>query len=607
MPTLAALVLLLLLRPALAATVPSVFGGRVPCTMEDGVQFCRGDVGTRVESFDGVPLDVNVTIPPASATGPFPLIVNLHGWGGAKSDAPFTTEATDGYVVLSYTARGFGSSCGTPASRAPDASLTDPNVCATRGWVRLADARYEARDTQWLAGLLADEGLVLPDRVGVTGISYGGGQSLILAALHDRVMQPDGTLAPWTSPGGTPMAIAAAAPIIGWTDLAEALMPAGRTLDYRAVNLYGPRVGVEKRSWVQLLYAAGLLSGFYAPAGADPDADLTAWNARIEQGEPYDGQPDAVHVTTEVTTHHSAYYIDDSTPPAPLFIYNSFVDDLFPADETLRYYRKVRADHPNAEIALHYEAGFGHPRASLGAGLARVTPRITAFFARHLKGTSDAAAPGVETWTQGCGATPEAGPFTASDWDALRPGEVRLRSGGTRRVRAGRGDPDLAALEDPVVGPPCRTTKAKRDPGAATFRFPRVTGQGFTLMGSPTVIARLTVRGKFAQLVARLWDVGPDGMQTLVTHAIYRPRTDGANPQPFQLHANGWRLAAKHRLKLELVGGSPPYGHPPTGSWSVRVRALELRLPVLEQPGGKLVRRPAPPVLPPSGAEPPDA
>src|SRR5581483_1357197 len=197
MPTLAALVLLLLLRPALAATVPSVFGGRVPCTMEDGVQFCRGDVGTRVESFDGVPLDVNVTIPPASATGPFPLIVNLPGWGGAKSDAPFTTEATDGYVVLSYTARGFGSSCGTPASRAPDASLTDPNVCATRGWVRLADARYEARDTQWLAGLLADEGLVLPDRVGVTGISYGGGQSLLLAALHDRVMQPDGTLAPW--------------------------------------------------------------------------------------------------------------------------------------------------------------------------------------------------------------------------------------------------------------------------------------------------------------------------------------------------------------------------------------------------------------------------
>jgi predicted acyl esterase len=607
MRRLSVFVLLLLVPRAEAAVVSAVFGGKVACVPKDGVQFCDGGLTTRVESFDGVPLDVAVTIPPADRSGPFPLIVELHGWAGAKSDGPFVTEATAGYVVLSYTARGFGGSCGTAAARAPDATLADPNACANRGWVRLADARYEGHDSQHLAGLLVDEGLVLPDRVAVTGISYGGGQTLILAALHDRVMMPDGSLVPWKSPGGTPMTIAAAAPIIGWTDLAEALEPAGRTLDYRTTNVYGPRIGVEKQSWVRLLYSLGIGAGFYAPAGADPDADLTGWNARIEQGEPYDAQPDAAHITGEVTSHHSAYYIDDTSAPAPLFVYNSFVDDLFPADETLRYYRKVRADHPEAEIALHYEAGFGHPRAALGASLARVNAAVTAFFGRHLLGTNDPPAPHVETFTQACGTTMESGPFTAADWDALRPGEVRLKSGGTRRVRAGRGDAAFAKLEDPVVGPPCRTTKAKRDRGAATFEFPRVRGNGFTLMGSPTIVAELTVSGKFAQLVGRLWDVGPDGMETLVTHAIYRPRTDNANPQPFQLHPNGWRFAARHRLKLELVGGSPPYGRHATGDWSVRVRGLELRLPVVEAPGGKIVKTPAPPVLPPAGIEPPDA
>src|SRR5207302_11423401 len=152
---------------------------------------------------------------------------------------PFVERANDGYVVLSYTARGFHASCGSVASRDPDPTLADPTVCAERGWIHLADARFEGHDTQHLAGLLADEGLVIPDKIGVTGISYGGGQSMLLAALKDRVMLPDGTLVPWRSPGGQDMRIAAAAPIIGWSDLAYALVPSGRTLDYRVQNRYG--------------------------------------------------------------------------------------------------------------------------------------------------------------------------------------------------------------------------------------------------------------------------------------------------------------------------------------------------------------------------------
>jgi predicted acyl esterase len=602
------LALVLALSPvhrASAATVASVFGGHVPCVARDGVQFCQGKLGARVESFDGVPLDVDVTLPPADRTGPFPLIVDLHGWGLSKTDVPFVDRALAGYVVVSYTARGFGASCGTPASRASDATLSDPDACVKRGWIRLADARYEAHDTQHIAGLLADEGLVRPDRVGVTGASYGGGQSLILGALRNRIMQPDGTLVPWKSPGGLDMTIAAAAPLIPWSDLAQALTPNGRTLDYRVDNPYGTRAGVQKKSWEDLLYGLGA-AFYYAPSGADPEANLPAWHARISQGEPYDGDALLEAALDELTRHHSAYYIDDSVAPAPLFIYNSWTDDLFPGDEALRFWRKTHAHHPEAEIFVHLADSFGHPRASL-APSPQVNQRVEDFFARYLKKEDVPPPPPFETFTQACGGSTLQGPFAGADWDALRHGEVRLSEDEAHTFASTGGSAAAAAADDPIAGGPCRTVPAMDDPGAAVHSFAPAAGAGYTLLGAPTVIADIDVSGSFAQIVGRLWDVAPGGTQSLVTHIIYRPRSDNLGPQVFELHPNGWHFAAGHVPKLELVGQSAPYGHPAVGTFTITVRNLELRLPVVESPDGGAIAAAEPPVLPPDASEPADA
>jgi hypothetical protein len=588
---LAALLALVAGTGADAATVTSVFAGRVPCVARDGVQFCEGAIGSRVESWDGVPLDVNVTLPPADQIGPFPLIVDLHGWGLSKAATPQSARARAGYVVVSYTARGFGQSCGSAASRVTDPTLRDPDVCAKRGWIRLADARYEAHDTQYLAGLLTDQGLVIPDRVGVTGLSYGGGQSLILAALHNRIMEPDGTLVPWKSPGGLDMTIAAAAPLIPWSDLAQALMPNGVSLDYIPDGSYGVRAGVPKKSWEALLYGLGA-TNYYAPPGADPDADLPAWHARISQGEPYDGDPLLQHALDELTSHHSAYYIDDSVPPAPLFIYNSFVDDLFPADEALRYWLKTVARYPDAEIALHLAAGFGHPRASLGDGasLQRVGQRVDDFFALHLKGDAVPPPPPIETYTQSCDGSPVLGPFIGAHLFALRPGWVVFADDTPRTFTSTGASEEVAKQLDPLAGSPCRTLPATDDPGAATWRLPVVTGGGYTLMGGPYIAAHgMEPHGSFAQVVGRLWDVAPDGTQTLVTHGIYRPQTVVVDSQVFELHPNGWHFAAGHVPKLELVGQSPPYGREAGGRYWVSLSGLELGLPVVEAPDGNAV------------------
>src|SRR4051812_49087288 len=212
LPLLAALVLVLVPAASAAAAAPAPFGTHA-CAPQDGVRFCPGTVATPGTTSDGVPLGADVARPGPGDTG-LPLVVISHGWGQSKVGfAEMRPWAERGYAVLAFSARGFGDSCGSAASRA-----ADPAGCA-KGWVHLDDVRFEARDVQYLAGLLADEGIADAQRVGVTGISYGGGVSLELAALRDRIVRPDGTLAPWRSPGGRPMRIAGAVPEIPWSDL----------------------------------------------------------------------------------------------------------------------------------------------------------------------------------------------------------------------------------------------------------------------------------------------------------------------------------------------------------------------------------------------------
>ena len=114
-------------------------------------------------------------------------------------------------------------------------------------------------------------------------------------------------------------------------------------------------------------------------------------------------------------------------------------------------------------------------------------------------------------------------------------------------------------------------------------------GDGFTLMGSPTVIARIAISGEFAQVASRLWDVAPNGEQTLVARGLYRP--DAGRRHVFQLHPNGWLFADGHTAKLELLGQDTPYARPSNGSgFEIRVEHLKLELPVRNRPGGDVTR-----------------
>jgi predicted acyl esterase len=596
-----AAVALLAAAPA-AARATDLFGGDVECVAQPSageVRLCSGPTA----SWDGTKIDVDVILPPApesGSDGPYPLIGDFHGWGGEKIGLNPQTQswAEGGYAVFSMSDRGWGGSCGASD---PDRLMPE---CA-QGYNHLMDDRYEVRDAQYLISLLADEGFVEPKRVGATGMSYGGGISMALAALRNRTMLPDGTLTPWRSPGGLDMELAAAVPQWPWTDLAYSLMPNGRTLDYVADAPYlGPEgdapIGIEKASYVSGLYGTGLAESNYAPPGTDPQADLTKWYAVVNAGEPYDQNPEARSIVEEITAHHSSYYIDHSEPPAPLLIQNGWNDDLFPVDEAIRFYNRTRTQYPGDPISL-YLMDDGHARSqNKQADAEAFESRENAWFDHYLKGVGPAPGSSVEALTTVCGG-PSAGPYSADSWKDLAPGEIRFESAAAQTIVPGSGDPSTGRTFDPIAGGgACATASGGDQQGVATYRLPPAPEGGYTLMGSPTVVADVEAPGGESEIAARLLDVSPEGTETLIARGLLRPGT-GGTPMVFQLHPQAFHFAAGDVPKLELLPSDAPYARPSNAQAPVTVSNLELRLPVHEQPGagGGVVQAPADVPLPP--------
>jgi pimeloyl-ACP methyl ester carboxylesterase len=562
-----------------AAAEPLPFGH--PCAdTSDGVRLCpTASDDQRVPSFDGVPLDVDVTLPPASmGDGPFPTILMLHGYGGSKksfegisnSNPDFNNVffAQHGYAVVNPSARGFGNSCGAASSR------TSP--ACDKGWIHLDDQRYEARDVQWLLARLVDQLVARPDALGVTGISYGGGASMMLAMLADRIRRPDGTTESWQSPDGVPLAIAAAWARWPWTDLADALLPNGRS----GLRTYASPVGVDIQAYVNALYQLANTSGFVAPAGADPDADLTTWKQRMDRGEPYG--TDVRAILNKIHTYHGALGLPIDKGLTPLLIQSGWTDDLFPVGQGLRIYDLLRQKSSRAPVALQL-GDLGHSRAANHPGdTAALNAQGLAFFNARLKHSGTGPAPGsVTAYTQTCPrkAAHGGGPYRATAYSRLARGKLVFRHNAAQRVTSSGGDATLAQKLSPLALDACKPVadQIARGTAVATLR-----SAGFTLLGMTHVRADVSVRGHDALLVGRLWDVDPaHGRQRLVDRGVIRLRSKKV--VRFDLNGNGYRFARGHRVKLELLGRDSPTYRAANGTFSVTLRNLTVALPTRER------------------------
>ncbi|GHD26181.1 CocE/NonD family hydrolase [Nocardiopsis kunsanensis] len=149
-----------------------------------------------ITSHDGTELAAKV-ITPTGTEGPHPLLVLPSAWGTPHLlyvGAGKRLAEESGYQVVSYTSRGFWDSGGSIEVAGPE----------------------DRADASSVIGWALDNTDADPDRIGMAGISYGGGISLLTAAEDDR--------------------IDAVASMSGWADLAPSLYP-NETVDLQMVEL----------------------------------------------------------------------------------------------------------------------------------------------------------------------------------------------------------------------------------------------------------------------------------------------------------------------------------------------------------------------------------
>ncbi|MFI7586584.1 alpha/beta fold hydrolase [Spongisporangium articulatum] len=200
-----------------------------------------------VREVDKQPVTLEGTIYLPTGGGKHPAVLLAHGYGGSMdSVAPQARYLAErGYVVLAYSARGFGFSDGKVHLDSPD---------------------YEVKDGQRMLDVLAQRPEVQLDapgdpHVAVVGASYGGALALLL--------------------GGTDRRVDALVPSITWNDLRQALFPqfatTGRPTTAAQVTPVAG-AGPFKKQWAAIFFGSTLGSGAgggSGRAGAGPQASPT--------------------------------------------------------------------------------------------------------------------------------------------------------------------------------------------------------------------------------------------------------------------------------------------------------------------------------------------
>jgi ABC-2 type transport system ATP-binding protein len=582
---LAALIAAVLATPAAAAAQEDPLQPlRASCqarTSPDGARYriCAAPV----PSFDGTQLDATLTLPPRRTNERLPLIVLLHGFLSSKqeylsetregvdpdrgADAYKTVRwnnvwfASRGYAVLDYSARGHGDS---------------------GGQIGLASREVEVRDLQHLTGLLADRAPPLaridPRRVGVAGGSYGGGQAWLLMTTRPSPKLAYGT---WRSPAGRLLRLAAVSPQFTWSDLLYSLVPSGRHLSSGVDPAHGrDPFGVPKVS---------LVDGFLATAGPRLPQQTYSWLARMNAGEPYDGDPLVEEAKRELSELRSPFYQDGYFAAlrsgrqrrVPVLAGQGWTDPLFPPIEALRMYRRLRAASRGYPIQL-YLGDFEHLTAAAKvADMRHLHVLGNRLLDRYLRGRGPRPRFDVESAVTSCDPR-RFGPVTrARDWDSLARRTLSFDLGGPRQT-ASKAASD-GPLADPVVlsaqrGRGCVTAGPGETPGAAAYRV-RLPG-ATTLTGLPRVRIAYTATAPDFELNSRLWDVAPDGSRTLVTRGAYRGGPALAGTIDYELFGNAWRIEPGHELQLELLQDDSTFLRPDNVPSAVGIDAVRLELPV---------------------------
>ena len=528
----------------------------------DKSRVCNGFLASGV---DGTLLDVTLQVPADS--GPFPLVVLMHGWAGSKTGSGDVADALvrDGIAVLRYSARGFGESWGQ---------------------ANLADIHAEIADLRSLTGQVVDQGRfhLNPDAVAVTGASYGGGHSWL------ATLQPT-----FQSPKGATVRIRTVVPIVPWTDLLYSLLPNGRPRD--AID----GLGSPKLSYMNGLFASGIRHSPDRPYPNYPDY-LLAWQSWIDGTEPNGVDPVYRQIVDGLAGGRSIWWQQSFwngvvASRIPVFEVQGFTDDLFPLPEAARMVNALHTLDPSYPITL-YLGDIGHPRAANKVGeVDYVENLIRQWFAYYLKGQGSEPAHVVYAAIT----RPASEAFDASNVisaptiDALASTRV-VRSFDTTAVLVNpASDPYAGFFWDPFVmigaeqlqpyaGPPPEPPVVDNSMVVFTVNASSLNGSDVLIAGCPIVRLHASTLAPRVQIDVRMYDVAADGSRQLITRGTYTADNGvfpiGEQDLTIPTYGNLWRLPGDHTLRIELTNIDSPYITPSRVPSATTITNVSVEIPL---------------------------
>ncbi|RKN43857.1 alpha/beta fold hydrolase [Streptomyces hoynatensis] len=463
----------------------------------------------------------------ADQEGRRPAVLLAHGFGGSKEDLRGQAEglARAGYAVLTWSARGFGDSTGRIGLNDPDAEVADVS--------RLLDWLAERPEVQ-----LDAEG---DPRAGLAGASYGGAVALLAAGYDDRVD--------------------AIAPQITYWNLADALFPDG----------------VFKRLWAGILFTTGSTDAGFgtaqaAPADGSPCGRFTAELCALYQRVATAGEPD--RAARDLLAARSPAAVADRID-VPTLITQGQHDSLFPLDQADAMAQAIAAN--GAPVAVDW-IWAGHDGGVSES--ARTERRTLAWFDRYLREDPGADPGPAFRVTRISG-------FDSTNGDTLLRGASGDRypglggeehtvalDGGEQTVvnPAGGAPPGLSAV--PGLGAlgggasalgALGVGLATDIPGQYAAFESAPLERTLRVTGAPTVRVHVTSDAPTAVLFAKVYDVAPDGRQSLPAQLVSPVRVEDARAGrtvDIRLPAVDYPFESGHRMRLVLSTTDLGYASP---------------------------------------------
>ena len=551
-------------------------------------QSLRIPVGAEADG-SAVTLDADLYLPQSHA--PAPAVLLAHGFGGSKADLRADAQrlASEGYVVLAYTARGFGRS---------------------GGLIHLMDPAYEVADASALIDSLGANARVLRDasgdpRVAVMGGSYGGALALMAAARDPRV---DSVVA-----------------MITWHDLADAFFPnsaavAGETTTpgpfkqlWAAAFLIGSQSGAggSGAGAGGGVGAGGGLAGGGGASGACGRFEPTLCREFVRAAET--GQPSS-SLLALLRKHSPA--TDLAKVTVPVYLVQGMTDTLFGIDQADATARKLLAD--GVPVAVRWTNG-GHDgtgtdaAATAGSGSAAarseredVTASIDAWLngalRQRISAQSELPLPAFTYAVR-----PRRGQNAARvlSLPVYDPAAVDGRAGGRALALHGVGS---ARLLNPPGGVPSAITSVPSGPdlsAAPSYSLAALPGQSvafdtarltesLTVVGAPRLTLDVTSSGREVTLFASLWQV--QGETARLVRPLTAPLRFVTEPGrrttvPVTLPMATWELPAGSTWRVLISATDAAY----RGPVAARTDAITLDSPALILPvaGGTPLGGPA--------------